>query len=474
MATSTTPVSQVPLAQALSQFELFKDLTEAEMQWFIQHASDEWYEEGTQVVRQGDPADAMTVIVEGMLRFQMKDPGSPAMFARPGQATGLLPYSRLRNYNGNAYAIQPLRIARIHRDLFPEMMQRIPELGPRLVGVMSDRIRETVRLSERRATMKALGKLAAGLAHELNNPASAAQRSAHDLRHWFKMMQESNQFLAERGFDATQFQCLLEIERELIRQVDHRRFLETLERSDNEESLAQWLRSRGVERAWECAPFFVEAAATTKRLSEIAECFAPATREAVFTRIAATLAIDRITTGIQATTQQMSELVRAVKEYSFVDQAPEQDVDIESGIENTLSVLNHRLRRGVALTREYDGRLPRIQGSGSELNQVWTHLIDNALDAMNGGGGTLRIRTACEAGMILVQITDSGTGISPDIRDRIFDPFFTTKEVGMGRGLGLDVAFRVVQMHRGDIQFISKPGETTFEVRLPTNPMTAF
>jgi signal transduction histidine kinase len=194
----------------------------------------------------------------------------------------------------------------------------------------------------------------------------------------------------------------------------------------------------------------------------------------VFTRIAATLAIDRITTGIQATTQQMSELVRAVKEYSFVDQAPEQDVDIESGIENTLSVLNHRLRRGVALTREYDGRLPRIQGSGSELNQVWTHLIDNALDAMNGGGGTLRIRTACEAGMILVQITDSGTGISPDIRDRIFDPFFTTKEVGMGRGLGLDVAFRVVQMHRGDIQFISKPGETTFEVRLPTNPMTAF
>jgi signal transduction histidine kinase len=180
-----------------------------------------------------------------------------------------------------------------------------------------------------------------------------------------------------------------------------------------------------------------------------------------------------LTKGIQASTEQITELVRTVKSYSFVDQATEQEIDIETGIENTLSIFSHRLRNGISVIREFDDCLPRVTANGSELNQVWTNLIDNALDSMDGSG-TLRVKTACESGMVLVEIADTGRGIPREIQDRIFDPFFTTKDVGAGRGLGLDVVFRIVQKHRGDIRFTSQVGETVFQVRLPTHMVGAF
>ncbi len=475
MSSPVTTVSalEAPLADVLRGFDLFAGVSAEQMQWFVDHASDETVDAGVQIAFEGQDADSMIIMVEGQLRYQSNEPGSPVFIARQGTATGLLPYSRLKKFVGSAYAITPLRAAIVHRDLFPEMLRQIPQLAPRLVALMSDRIRERTRLEEQREKLKALGKLAAGLAHELNNPASAAQRSAQDLQRWIRLLRDANQALAECGFDAGQFQCLLEEERKLLRLAEETAKVDSVERSDREEVLGSWLKEIGVSKAWEFAPIFVEAGTGREQLAEILNCFIAAAREPVIARLASSLAIERLTNGIHASTAQITELVRAVKGYSFVDQVPEQEINIENGLENTLSIFNHRFRKGIVVAREYDPLLPRVTANGSELNQVWTCLIDNALDAMSGAG-TLGIRTACEPGMILVEIADTGHGIPPEIQDRIFDPFFTTKDVGAGRGLGLDVAFRIVQKHRGDIRFTSRPGETVFQVRLPTHAVNAF
>ena len=473
MSSAAVSPVRLPLLEAIRSFELFHDLKADQLQWFVEHASDEFFAEGQQLIKAGEPADTMNIIIEGQMRYQSVSSELPVLIGRPGLATGYLPFSRLKHYAGVAFAITPLRLARLHSRYFPEMLQCIPELGPRLVAIMSDRIRESTRWFEQREKLKALGKLAAGLAHELNNPASAAQRSAQDLRQWVRLLRDSNQALADTGFSATEFQCLLELERTLIEAQERNLPLDTLERSDREELLAVWLGERGVSRAWELAPVFVDAAVDEKRLAEIMHCFSATAKEPALARLAAALAIDRLTTGIVTSTQQISELVRAVKEYSFVDQAPEQEIDIIPGIENTLSILNHRLRNQINIIRDYHENLPRIHANGVEMNQVWTQLIDNALDAMEPGG-TLRIRAACEAGLVLVEIADNGKGIAPEIQSRIFDPFFTTKDVGAGRGLGLDLVFRMMQKHRGDIRFTSQPGETVFQVRLPVQNLDAF
>jgi signal transduction histidine kinase len=470
---TTLSALEAPLTDVLRGFELFAGVSEEQMQWFVDHATDERVDPGTQVAFEGQEADSMTIVIDGQLRYQSSEPGSPVLLAQKGVPTGLLPYSRLKKYRGSAYALTPLRVAIVHRDLFPEMLRQIPQLAPRLVAIMSDRIRETTRLQEQREKLKALGKLAGGLAHELNNPASAAQRAAQHLQRWIKLLRDSNQALAECGFDARQFQCLLEEERNLLRHAEESAKVDSVELSDREEILGAWLKQLGIGKAWEFAPVFVEAGASPEHLAEIINCFIAAAHEPVVARLAATLAIDRLATGIHASTEQITDLIGAVKGYSFVDQVPEQEITLETGLENTLLIFNHRLRKGIVVEREYDPMLPRITANGSELNQVWTNLIDNALDAMNGTG-TLGIRTACEPEMVLVEIADTGTGIPREIQDRIFDPFFTTKDVGAGRGLGLDVAFRIVQKHRGDIRFTSQPGRTVFQVRLPTHPVNAF
>ena len=471
--TLSLSTTREPLADALRRFDLFQDFTDQEMQWLLDHAIDTMFEQGELVVREGDEAIWMTIIVQGQMRFQSSQPGSPVYIARPGLATGVLPFSRLKRYTGNVYAITPLRVALVHREVFPEMVQELPRLIPRLIWAMSDRIRETTRQLEQSEKLKALGKLAAGLAHELNNPASAAQRSSEDLRVWVRLLRDSNQALADCGFDATQFQCLLEFERELLASAAQPPLLAALERSDREESLARWLIKQNVARAWEFAPIFVEANVDSERLGTILTCFSTLAAESTIARLAAALAIERLTSGIQASTSQIIELVETMKGYSFVDQASLQEVDVVAGIEHTLSIFNHRLRPGVEVKREYEQQVPRVTANGVELNQVWTHLIENALDAMDDRG-TLRIRTAAEPGFALVEVGDNGSGIPAEIKDRIFDPFFTTKDVGSGRGLGLDIVFRVVQKYRGNIRFTSRPGDTLFQVRLAADNIGTF
>jgi signal transduction histidine kinase len=405
-------------------------------------------------------------MLEGEIRIQRHDtPDGPSFTARAGQVTGLLPFSRLTNYVGTVRTLLPTRMLRLHRNYFPDVLQNMPELSRRLVALMSDRIRETTRLETQHDKLMALGKLSAGLAHELNNPAAAAQRAASSLLEALEGVRSASLRLWQHPLNDAQRQAIATFEREAGQNMPSVS-ADPLEISDREDRITEWLEARGVQESWKIAPVLAEWCQDTSGLEALASQIGKAVLGPALMRVTTILVIYGLVREIDNSTRRISDLVRAIKEYSYMDQASLQEVDIRQGLENTLQIFGHRLKSGVTLRREYDSSLPRVCAYGSELNQVWTNLIDNALDAM-GANGELRIRTTTEAGGVLVEIGDNGPGIPQEIKPRIFDPFFTTKGVGEGTGLGLDTACRIVRNHHGSIHVDSKPGDTRFQVRLP-------
>jgi signal transduction histidine kinase len=350
-------------------------------------------------------------------------------------------------------------------------MERIPQLTPRLVNLLADRVREVSRADQQRDKLTALGKLSAGLAHELNNPASAARRAAEGLRQCTRALRKANLKLDETALSAGQRAVLSEFEDQVIEKLTSAPPLDSLVQSDREDEMAHWLEQHGIPNVSKFTAALVEANVERDALERLIGQFSVPVLHDVLTRIVAAMGTETLTREIEATTERISELIRAVKEYSYMDQLPEQEIDIHQGIESTLTMLKFRLKMGVNVTREYDKTLPRLCAHGSELNQVWTNLIDNAIDAMSGKG-ELRIRTSRELDRLLVEIIDNGPGIPEHAKAHIFEPFFTTKGVGEGTGLGLDTAYRIVRSHHGQITFDSKPGETCFQVRLPLKQPT--
>jgi len=465
---SAVPVSvfhSKSLEVALREIPTFADLTDDQVGWLAAHMLDESYEMGSLMIRQGEPAEYLTVLLEGDIRFQT--PGDAQVFlAHAGEITGLLPYSRLKHYGGFVTALTAIRAARLHRDHFPEMLERIPVLGPRLVAVMADRIRRSTYQDVQHEKLVALGKLSAGLAHELNNPAAAARQASAELRTWVAELRSANHELASYGLTEDHSRCLAGLEQQAIFRQTNNSPLGTVERSDLEDVVGRWLAKRGIETTWQYAPILVDGGFTVALLDDVTTYYEPEMLPAVIRRLASTLSLERSIGVIDDSTKHISQLVQSVKDYSFMDQAPIQEIDLHSGIESTLEMLAHQLRQGVTVVRDFDRSLPRLHANGSELNQVWTELIRNSLEAMNCCG-TLTIRTSRELDMALIEIADDGPGIPEAIQSRIFEPFFTTKEVGEGTGLGLDMVFRAIQRHRGDVRFESRPGETKFQVRLP-------
>jgi signal transduction histidine kinase len=313
--------------------------------------------------------------------------------------------------------------------------------------------------------MMALGKLSAGLAHELNNPASAVKNAAVNLQETVAALRTASLHLDKRALAAEQRVFLAQLECDWSKEHPPAA-LDSLDRSDREEEIGSWLESRGLENARQLAPGLVDAGCDLKTLQGLAERFDGPTLQDVVTRLTASFTINRLVEQIANGTSRIGELVRAIKTYSYMDQAGEQEIDVHEGLESTLIMFHHRLKYGISVVRQYDRSIPRICAFGGELNQVWTNLIDNAIDAMNGKG-ELVVRTASEFGRVLVEIRDNGSGIEPEIIDRIFEPFFTTKQVGDGTGLGLDTVYRIVQQHRGEVRAESQPGKTSFQVRLP-------
>jgi signal transduction histidine kinase len=331
---------------------------------------------------------------------------------------------------------------------------------------MADRIREDSKADQQREKLLALGRIAAGLAHELNNPASAARRAVGSLRQAFTSVRSAALQLEEHGLPLSSRLFLAKLDCEWMNEAGARSALDTLERSEREDEFAAWLQTHDVPNPWDLAASLVDAGCDRAVLEQVSKQIPSEFLGDAFVRMTASITVSRLLEEIESSIGKISDIVRAVKEYSYMDQMPEQEVDIHAGLENTLIMLRHQLKAGIEVIRDYDRTLPTICARGSELNQVWTNLISNAIDAMNGQG-KLRIRTFRDPTGAVVEVTDNGPGIPAELQPRIFEPFFTTKPLGGGTGLGLDTVYRIVTNHHGDVRFESRPGETRFVVRIP-------
>jgi signal transduction histidine kinase len=449
----------------LLRVPVFADLPDDQIAWFISQSQEMRFNAGDTYAHQGDPADAMFVILEGQVQGRGEIGGETIIFTiAQGSVTGLLPFSRMKQFTVTGRAETDCRLLRFPSSLFPELVHRMPELTQRLVGLMSDRIRETTRLEQQRDRLASLGKLSAGLAHELNNPASAAKRAASQLRDSLKRIKDASHELGRRDLTPAQKSGILAMEAALIQRDEPPPDALTI--SDLEDQIDSLLRSHGQNDLWQLAADLARKNVKPEALESLFAAVDADTARAALVRIAASVEIASLLNEIESSTSRISDLVRAIKEYTFMDQSPVQNVDVVKSLETTLTILNHKLKRGVAVQRDYQ-RVPLLVNSfGSELNQIWTNIIDNAIDAM-GGTGELRVRTYREDTCVVVEISDNGPGISPEVKSHIFEPFFTTKGVGEGTGLGLDTVQRIVKKHRGTIQVTSKPGDTRFQVWLP-------
>ena len=429
----------------------FADLPDDQIAWFLSQAQETHIKAGDTYVRQGDPADWMFVIIEGQFQWRGEFGGETIVLsAKPGDVTGVLPFSRMKEFTVTGRAVTDGRVLRFPVSRFSELVQKMPELTTRLVGLMSDRIRETTRIEQQRDRLASLGKLSAGLAHELNNPASAAKRATSQLRTILRRIKDASHELGRRELTSAQKSEIEKLEASFTQQdvVPP----DALTIADLEDQIDSLLRSHGQNDLWQLAAGLARRNIKPEVLESLFATLEADTARAALVRIAASVEVAALLNEIESSTSRISDLVRAIKEYTYMDQGPVQNVD--------------KLKHGVAVQRDYQ-RVPFLVNSfGSELNQVWTNLIDNAIDAM-GGKGELRVRTYREDTCVVVEIGDNGPGISPEVKPHIFEPFFTTKGVGEGTGLGLDTVQRIVKKHRGNIQVNSKPGDTRFQVWLP-------
>lgn len=448
----------------LSRLPSFADLPEDQLAWFLAQTQEMQLKAGEIFVRQGDPADFMFVILEGQFQWRAEVAGETIIFPNTVDVTGTLPFSRMKQFTVTGRAITDGRILRFPTSLFPELIQRMPELAKRLVGLMSDRIREATRVEQQRDRLAALGKLSAGLAHELNNPASAAKRAASQLREILKRIKDASHELGRRELTGSQKREIESLETTITR-ADQAR-LDALQISEREEEIDSLFRSHGQNDLWQLAADLARRGIKREALEALFTKLDADTARAALVRLAASVEVANLLNEIESSASRISDLVLAIKEYTFMDQAPVQNVDIVKSLENTLTILNHRLKRGVVVKRDYQPVPLLVNSFGSELNQVWTNIIDNAIDAMSGKG-ELSVRTYRDDSCVVVEIGDNGSGISPQIQAHIFEPFFTTKAVGQGTGLGLDTVQRIVKKHRGSIQVKSQPGNTRFQVWLP-------
>jgi signal transduction histidine kinase len=365
----------------------------------------------------------------------------------------------MKRFNENFRALAGGRILEFPASLFPELVQKMPELTARLVGFMSDRVREITRVEQQRDRLASLGKLSAGLAHELNNPASAAKRATSQLQDMLTKVTNTSLELGSCDLSPAQKAEIETLEVSFTRtDVIPPNVLIIKDLEDQIDSL---LRSHGQNDLWQLAAGLARRNIKPEAVESLFATLDADKARAALIKISASVEISSLLHEIKSSTSRISDLVGAIKEYTHMDQAPVQNVDVVKGLESTLTILNHKLKQGVAVQREYHPVPLLVNSYGSELNQVWTNIIDNAIDAMHGTG-ELRVRTYRDDGGVVVEIGDNGPGIPDDVQPHIFEPFFTTKGVGEGTGLGLDTVQRIVKKHRGNIRLSSKPGDTRF------------
>src|SRR6202034_1992545 len=468
---SPTPVEEI--AEALDNIGPLHGLSYEDRLWLAAHGQEVTANTGDVLYEEGAPAEDLVLILQGEIHVRRQQGGPMALFiGRTGQITGVLPFSRMKVFGGQGFAISPVWGLLIHKSVFPEMLQAIPSMAQRVVSTLLDRVREVTRIEQQAEKLTALGKLAGNLAHELNNPASAAQRAASSLVTELRANRQNRFKLVNLCLSEDQIRRIEDWEQ---RVMSRRASVAGVDAGDliiREEALRNWLGDLPCESAWEVAAQLNEQGVCVADLNALRAILEPNEACVALQFFARYLRTSRSVETLINSTDRIFDLISAVKAYSYMDRAPILEVDVPAGLDATVQMLQSRMTQ-VTIEREYEANLPHISAYGSELNQVWTALIENALDAM-GNQGLLRLACRLEGEMLLVEIWDAGPGIPPELQDRIFEPFFTTKPPGHGLGLGLDNAMRIVRKHRGHISVRSEPGSTCFRVRLPLDQLQAY
>jgi signal transduction histidine kinase len=452
--------------QDLRKSPLFEGLSDQELQQLVDNAKRISLRKGDTLMKQGDEGDSAYIVLEG--GFEIQKQSGPSVIKidvrNPGEIIGEMALLSDAPRSATVVAICDSETLCISQEAFENLLSTSPSATMAVLHWVMARLSQNESLLHQQEKMAALGTMSAGLAHELNNPAAAAQRSASMLRGAPSKWLEITHQLELSAFKEDMSDWLNDFMQQATHRFRNPIKLEALDKIDLVDQLQEWLEANEIESAWELAPTLVNFGWTPESLDEL--------KSKPFFQIA----IQWLGTGsmlvtqlveVQDTTERISQIVQAMKSYTYLDQAPLLEVDVHEGLENTLVIMEHKLKQGVTVKREYSQDLPRIEAYASELNQVWTNIIDNAVDAMKGEGEII-LRTYEESDQVVVEIIDNGPGIPENVRSRILEPFFTTKPPGQGTGLGLYITHDIVaNRHHGLLKIESKPGETKFIITLP-------
>ncbi|WP_163510957.1 ATP-binding protein [Fodinicola acaciae] len=453
---------------------LFEKLSEEQLDWIAEHGTVRSYAAGATVAQEGEPSTCFFVLLSGTLRMCRTVRGDLIEINRTDYrgsycgATQLAIQRGGENYSASVFAVTDASFLELPAEEFSAKFREwFPMATHLLQGAFLGR-QNTDFVIGQRERLLALGSLSAGLTHELNNPAAAAVRATASLRERVAGMRSKLAKLARGDIDPDLLEKLLDIQETLVKRVGSAPKLSAVQASDLEDQLTDWFDDHEIEQGWDLAAVFVQAGIGTDELDEVLSAVGDELLDGALRWLGYAVETESLMGEIEDATTRISTLVGAAKQYSQMDRAPYQWIDVHDGLDSTLVMLSGKLHKAhIEVVKDYDRSVPNIPAYAGELNQVWTNLIDNAVGAMKGGG-TLTIRTALEKDQLLVEVCDTGPGVPKELKQRIFEPFFTTKGVGEGTGLGLDISFRIVaNRHHGDLRVKSVPGDTRFQVRLP-------